>query len=294
MSDRPVFANRLLPYLLVAPQLILTGMFFLWPSAQAIYQALLRTDPFGLRTRFVGLENFRSLIHDPHFMDAARLTILFSVVVIVASLAIGLLLAVMANKDILGARVYKTLILWPYALAPAVAAVLWLFLFQPQIGIITRALSGLGVRWNFVLDGRQALMLVIGASVWQRVAYNFIFFLAGLQAIPRSVVEAAMVDGASSRRVFWSIVFPLLSPTMFFLIIMNTVFAFVDTFGVIDALTKGGPARATQTLVYRIYTDGVVYYNVNRAAAQSVFLLALVVLFTALQFKYIERRVHYE
>lgn len=293
MTGSAVFKNKLLPYLLVAPQIVVTGVFFVWPAAQAIQQAVLRSDPFGLRTRFVGLENFKVLFSDPYYLGAIRLSFLFAAAVTLIALSVALLLAVMAHRPLRGARVYKTLLIWPYALAPAMAAVLWLFLFQPSIGIVARALQGVGIPWNYTLNGGQAFFLVVLASVWKLVSYNFIFFLAGLQAIPKSLLEAARVDGASSRRVFWSVVFPLLTPTTFFLLVMNTVYSFIDTFGVIDALTKGGPGKATETMVYKLFVDGYKNFQINSSAAQSVVLMALVILLTAVQFRFIERRVHY-
>lgn len=293
MTGSAVFKNKLLPYLLVAPQIVVTGVFFVWPAAQAIQQAVLRSDPFGLRTRFVGLENFKVLFSDPYYLGAIRLSFLFAAAVTLIALSVALLLAVMAHRPLRGARVYKTLLIWPYALAPAMAAVLWLFLFQPSIGIVARALQGVGIAWNYTLNGGQAFFLVVLASVWKLVSYNFIFFLAGLQAIPKSLLEAARVDGASSRRVFWSVVFPLLTPTTFFLLVMNTVYSFIDTFGVIDALTKGGPGKATETMVYKLFVDGYKNFQINSSAAQSVVLMALVILLTAVQFRFIERRVHY-
>lgn len=293
MTGSAVFKNKLLPYLLVAPQIVVTGVFFVWPAAQAIQQAVLRSDPFGLRTRFVGLENFKVLFSDPYYLGAIRLSFLFAAAVTLIALSVALLLAVMAHRPLRGARVYKTLLIWPYALAPAMAAVLWLFLFQPSIGIVARALQGVGIAWNYTLNGGQAFFLVVLASVWKLVSYNFIFFLAGLQAIPKSLLEAARVDGASSRRVFWSVVFPLLTPTTFFLLVMNTVYSFIDTFGVIDALTKGGPGKATETMVYKLFVDGYKNFQINSSAAQSVVLMALVILLTAIQFRFIERRVHY-
>jgi len=293
VKGQATFSNKLLPYLLVAPQIVVTGLFFVWPAVQAIYQSLLRSDPFGCQTKFVGLDNFRALVADPYYLGSIRLSFLFSAAVALIALSVALLLAVMANKAIRGARVYKTLLIWPYALAPATAAVLWLFLFQPSIGILAQALQRVGVPWNYTLHGGQALLLVILASVWKLVSYNFIFFLAGLQAIPKSLIEAARVDGATSRRAFWSVMFPLLAPTTFFLVVMNTVYAFFDTFGVIDALTKGGPGKATETMVYKLYLDGFKNFRLNSSAAQSVILMALVIVLTAFQFRFIERRVHY-
>lgn len=293
MSKGTVFKNKFLPYLFMLPQLVLVGIFFFWPAAVALYQSLLRTDPFGLRVRFVGLANFQALFADPHYYHSIRLSFGFSLAVAVAAMALALLFAVMANKRVAGARVYRALFIWPYAVAPATAAVLWLFMFQPQIGIVARWLRALGVHWDYRLNGGQALFLVTLASVWKQISYNFIFFLAGLQSIPQTLIEAASIDGAKSRTIFWRITFPLLSPTTFFLLIMNLVYAFFDTFGVIDALTKGGPGKATETLAYRVYIDGMLNLNIGSSAAQSVILLCIVVLITLFQFKFVERRVHY-
>ncbi len=293
MGTHTIFRNRLLPYLFVLPQLILVGIFFFWPAGVALYQSVLRTDPFGLRTRYVGLANFLALFTDHHYLQSIKLSFGFSLTVAAFAMSLGLLFAAMANKRIAGARIYRTLFVWPYAVAPATAAVLWLFMFQPQVGIVARWLKGLGVHWDYRLNGRQALFLVIMAATWKQISYNFIFYLAGLQSVPQSLVEAAAVDGANSRTIFWRIVFPLLSPTTFFLLIMNTTYAFFDTFGVIDALTKGGPGKATETLAYRVYVDGMLNLNIGSSAAQSVILLVFVILITAFQFKFVERRVHY-
>ncbi len=293
MKAAPVFRNRLLPYLLILPQLALTGVFFFWPAAMALYQSMLKADPFGLRSRFVGLANFIRLFHDPYYLGSVRLSFVFAVLISVTAMAIALLLAVAANKHVRGAKVFRTIFVWPYAVAPAVSAILWAFLFQPEIGVVGRALKGVGVTWNPYLNSLQAQFLVILIAAWKQLSYNFIFFLAGLQSIPQSLVEAAAVDGASPRHTFWRIVFPLLSPTTFFLTIMNVNYSFFETFGVIDALTQGGPGKATETLVYRAYVDGRVNLNIGLSAAQSVVLLAIVVLITAFQFKYVERRVHY-
>lgn len=269
-------------------------IFFVWPASQALYQAVFRSDPFGLRSTFVGLENFRALLSDPFYLGSLRLSFLFSALLAFSALTLALVLAAMASKPIRGARVYKTLLIWPYALAPAVAAVLWLFLFQPSIGILARGLTDAGVSWNYNLNGTQALFLVILASVWKQISYNFIFFLAALHSVPKSLVEAATVDGAGSKRIFWRIIFPLISPTTFFLLIMNVVYSFFDTFGVIDAMTKGGPGKATETLAYKLFRDGFVYFKINSSAAQSVILMLLVVILIGIQFRFIERRVHYE
>jgi len=292
MRRRVIFDNKVLPYLLVAPQIAVTLVFFFWPAAQAIYQSLLLQDPFGLRTQFVWFENFTTILTDPLYLDSLRVTVIFSTAVTVLSMGIGLLFATMADAHIRGARLYRTLMTWPYAVAPAVAAVLWLFIFHPSIGLLGRALQRIGIPWDYKLNGIQALILVILAASWKQVSYNFLFFLAGLQAIPRSVIEAATLE-AGPARCFWSIVFPLLSPTTFFLLVVNVVYAFFDTFGVIHALTGGGPAKATETLIYKVYTDGVVNLDLGGSAAQSVILLIIVVTLTALQFKYIERKVHY-
>lgn len=293
MGKGPVFRNKALPYLFVLPQLVLVGVFFFWPASVALYQSVLRTDPFGLRTRYVGLANFRALFADVNYRHSIQLSFGFSLAVAAGAMALALLFAVMANKRIAGARVYRTLFVWPYAVAPATAAVLWLFMFQPQIGIIARWLKAMGVTWDYRLNGGQALFLVTMASIWKQISYDFIFFLAGLQSIPQALVEAAAVDGAKPRTIFWRVIFPLLSPTTFFLLVMNLIYAFFDTFGVIDALTKGGPGKATETLAYRVYVDGMLNLNIGSSAAQSVILLALVIVITLFQFKFVERRVHY-
>lgn len=293
MRRRVVFRNRWLPYALLAPQLALTVVFFLWPAAQALSQSVYVTDAFGLRARFVGLGNFVALFTDPLYLGALRVTVLFSLTLVAVTLAAALGLALAANRPMPGAAVYRTLLVWPYAVAPAVAAVLMLFLFHPAIGLLGRWLRAHGVPWDYTLNGTHALVLVTLAAAWRQVSYNFIFFLAGLQAIPRSLVEAAAVDGAGPGRVFWSVVFPLLSPTTFFLVVVNLVYAFFDTFGVIDALTKGGPGEATETLMYKVYVDGFINHSLGSSAAQSVVLMTVVVLLTAVQFRHLEHRVHY-
>jgi len=278
--------------LLVAPQLTITVVFFFWPAAQAIYYSVLRQDPFGLRTEFVWIENFRIILTDPLYLGSIQVTIIFSTAVAMLAMGVALLFAVMADTGIRGTQVYRTLLMWPYAVAPAVAASLWLFIFHPSIGIIGRHLNEMGMLWDYRLNGGQALLLVILASTWKQVSYNFLFFLAGLQAIPKSVIEAASMD-AGRARCFWSIVFPLLSPTTFFLVVVNVVYAFFDTFGVIHALTGGGPAKATETLIYKVYTDGVMNLDLGGSSAQSVILMVFVITLTALQFRFIERKVHY-
>ena len=278
--------------MLVAPQLTITVVFFFWPAAQAIYYSVLRQDPFGLRTEFVWIENFRIILTDPLYLGSIQVTIIFSTAVAMLAMGVALLFAVMADTGIRGTQVYRTLLMWPYAVAPAVAASLWLFIFHPSIGIIGRHLNEMGMLWDYRLNGGQALLLVILASTWKQVSYNFLFFLAGLQAIPKSVIEAASMD-AGRARCFWSIVFPLLSPTTFFLVVVNVVYAFFDTFGVIHALTGGGPAKATETLIYKVYTDGVMNLDLGGSSAQSVILMVFVITLTALQFRFIERKVHY-
>ena len=293
MQKRAVYNNKLLPYLLLAPQLAVTIVFFYFPATQAVYQSFLLEDAFGLRSDFVWFENFQALFADPGYGHAFLNTALFSTLVAVLSLSIALLLAVMADKQIKGAGVYKTLLIWPYAVAPAVAGVLWLFMFQPSLGMVAQAIKKMGVDWNPLLNGTHAMLLVVMASVWKQISYNFLFFLAGLQSIPKSLLEAAAIDGASPFRRFWTITFPLLSPTTFFLIVVNVVFVFFETFGIIDAMTGGGPARATETLVYKVFFDGRLGGNLGGSAAQSVILMVLVIGLTAIQFKYIERKVHY-
>lgn len=293
MEKRVVFKNRLLPYLLVAPQIAVTVVFFLWPAGQALYQSVLREDAFGITSTFVGLANFRDLFTSAQYLASFRVTLVFSLAVAGTALSLALLLAVMAHRAVRGATVYKTLIIWPYAVAPVVAGVLWFFLFNPTVGLLAHLLQTLGIAWNHTLNGRQAMILVIAAAAWREIAYNFLFFLAGLQAIPHSLVEAAAIDGAGPWKRFWTVTFPLLSPTAFYLIVVNIVYAFFDTFGVIHAITRGGPNYATNILVYKVYTDGFINLDLGGSAAQSVVLMAVVISLTVIQFRYIERKVHY-
>ena len=293
MDRKVYFKGRALPFLLLLPQLAVTAVFFLWPAAQEVWQSTLQQDAFGLSTSFVGLENFAEVVADPNWRGAAWNTAVFATSVAVLALGVALFLAVQADKAIRGQRFYRTMLIWPYAVAPAIAAVLWLFLFHPNIGLIGRALNAAGVMWNYQLNGNQAMLLVVIASAWKEVSYNFIFFLAGLQSIPKSVLEAAAIDGARPLRRFWTVVFPLLSPTSFFLLVVNLVYAFFDTFGVIHALTKGGPGKATETLIYKVYVDGVDNLNLGSSAAQSVILMLLVIILTVIQFRFVERQVHY-
>ncbi|HEX3501289.1 MAG TPA: sn-glycerol-3-phosphate ABC transporter permease UgpA [Stellaceae bacterium] len=293
MQRRVIFRNKGLPYLLLLPQLVITAVFFFWPAGQAIYQSMLLQDPFGLNSRFVWFENFTIVLSNPLYLNAVTNTLIFSLSVTLLSMSAALGLAVLADRPIRFAAAYKTLLIWPYAVAPAVAALLWLFVFHPSVGIIGRALRKAGVPWDYKLNGDQAMGLIIFAAAWKQVSYNFLFFLAGLQAIPKSVIEAASIDGAGPSRRFWTIMFPLLSPTSFFLLVVNIVYAFFDTFGIIHALTAGGPGKSTETLIYKVYVDGVVNLDLGGSAAQSVILMIVVIGLTAIQFRYVERRVQY-
>lgn len=293
MDRRVIFPQQGLPYLLLLPQLLITLVFFLWPGGQALFMSLQMQDPFGQSVTFVGLENFKLLFADPAYLEAVWRTLYFSTAVTLLAMVPALGLAVMADRVVRGGTAYTTAMLIPYAIAPAVAGVLWLFMFDPSIGVVAWWMKAAGVDWDPALDGSDAMWLVILASAWKQVAYNFLFFLAGLQAIPKSLLEAATIDGARPMRRFWTIIFPLLSPTTFFLLVVNLVYAFFDTFGVISAVTQGGPAAATETLVYKVYKDGVHNLDLGGSAAQSVVLMVLVIGLTMIQFRYIERRVHY-
>lgn len=293
MEKRAIYSNKVLPYLLLAPQMFVVLVFFYWPASQAVYQSFLLEDAFGLRSDFVWFENFVHLFNNPDYWKAMGVTVVFSTAVAGLSLSLALLFAVMADRQMRGANAYKTLMIWPYAVAPAVAGVLWLFMFQPSLGVVAQIIKAQGVDWNPLLNGTHAMFLVIMAATWKQISYNFLFFLAGLQSIPRSVIEAAAIDGASPARRFWTIIFPLLSPTAFFLLVVNVVYVFFDTFGIIDAMTGGGPSKATSTLVYKVYDDGRAGSNIGLSAAQSVILMFIVVGLTAVQFKYVERKVHY-
>jgi sn-glycerol 3-phosphate transport system permease protein len=293
MEKRAVFSHKFLPYLLLAPQLAITIIFFYLPASQALRQSFFIEDAFGTNSDFVGLENYRYVFADPSYYKAIVTTAIFAAAVTICSLSFALLLAVMADREIKGATVYRTLLVWPYAVAPAIAGILFIFLFQPSLGMLARGLTALGVDWNPLLDGKQALTLVIVAATWKQISYNFLFFLAGLQAIPKSLIEAAAIDGARPWRRFFTIIFPLLSPTTFFLVAVNIVYVFFDTFGIIDAVTGGGPAQATQTLVYKVYNDGRLGGDLGGSAAQSVILMLIVVALTSVQFRFVDRRVNY-
>ncbi|HEX3864823.1 MAG TPA: sn-glycerol-3-phosphate ABC transporter permease UgpA [Stellaceae bacterium] len=293
MERRVVFAGWVCPAILLMPQLAVTIVFFFWPAGQAIMQSLRGGDAFGLSTRFVGIDNFTALFADPDYLASFGVTAFFSAAVALLALLPGLLLAVMADRVVRGAAFYKTVLLMPYAIAPAIAGVLWMFLFNPSIGVLAAVLRDLGVDWNYLLNGGQAMLLVVLASAWKQISYNFLFFLAGLQAIPASLIEASAIDGATPHRRFWTIVFPLLAPTSFFLLVVNIVYAFFDTFGVIHNVTQGGPVKATEILVYKVWYDGIVGLDYGGSAAQSVVLMTIVIALTAIQFRFIERRVHY-
>jgi sn-glycerol 3-phosphate transport system permease protein len=292
-TKRTTFPTTWLPYALVAPQIIITLIFFIWPAGQALFQSVQRQDAFGIRTTFVGLDNFARLFNDPVYLNALSVTFVFAVGTTLLSMSLALLFAVMVNKMLRSRDAYSTLMVWPYAVAPAIAGILWWFIFSPAIGILPYMLEMLGYRWNHRTSATDAMILVIIAAAWKQISYNFIFFLAGLQSIPHSLIEAAAIDGASPMKRFWTIVFPLLSPITFFLLVVNIVYAMFDTFGVVHATTAGGPAQATNILVYKVYRDGFVNLNIGSSAAQSVILMSIVIILTVIQFRYIERRVNY-
>jgi sn-glycerol 3-phosphate transport system permease protein len=293
MQKNAYFKGLTIPFLLLLPQLVITILFFYWPASQAVWQSFLLEDAFGTSTEFVWFENYQALFADPGYLKAFINTAIFSTFVCVFSLSIALLFAVMADRQLRGAEIYKTLLIWPYAVAPAIAGVLWIFMFDPSLGMLARGLQSLGIPWNPRLNGNHAMLLVILAATWKQISYNFLFFLAGLQSIPKSVIEAAVIDGARPMRRFWTIVFPLLSPTTFFLLVVNIVYVFFDTFGIIDTVTGGGPSGATETLVYKVFSDGKGGSNLGGSAAQSVLLLIMVIGLTAVQFRFIERKVSY-
>ena len=290
MERRTIFPGWRLPALLVLPQLALTVVFFLWPAGQAIWSSMTQADPFGIRTQFVALENFSDLFADPLYIDTIGRTVVFCTAVAALSMGIAMALAVAADREISFRGAYRVLLIWPYAIAPAVAAVLWILLLHPQIGLIGRWLVGAGVPWDYKLNGTQAMLVVILASAWKQISYNFIFMLAGLQSIPRSVIEAARMDGAKGFFRFRTVVLPLLMPTVFFLLVVNLVYAAFDTFGTIWAMTSGGPGKATETLMVKVYRDGMVNQDIGSSSAQSVVLMAGVIVLTVLQFRFLGRR----
>jgi sn-glycerol 3-phosphate transport system permease protein len=293
MDKRVLFQSAWLPWLLIVPQMAIIVVFFFWPAGQALYQSVLQEDAFGTSREFVGMANFERLWNDPSYLDSFKTTAIFSVLVAASSMTLALLLAVMANRVIRGAGFYKTLLIWPYAVAPVVAGVLWLMLFASPYGVISFALQSMGLDWNHLLNANHAMALIVMAAAWKQISYNFLFFLAGLQSIPHSLIEAATIDGASPWRRFWTIVFPLLSPTTFFLLVMNVIYAFFDTFGTVDAATHGGPGKETAILVYKVYYDGFKALDMGGSAAQSVVLMAVVIALTVVQFRFVEKKVQY-
>ncbi|HHG90038.1 MAG TPA: sn-glycerol-3-phosphate ABC transporter permease UgpA [Devosia sp.] len=293
MLKRVHYGSSILPFLLVAPQIIITLVFFIWPASQALYQSLLLEDAFGLSTEFVWFDNFADLATNKLYYDTFRRTAFFSVSVAGIAMGFALVLAAMADRIIKGALTYRTLLIWPYAVAPVVAGALWVFMFDPTLGIFAYALNVIGVDWNHKLNGSQAMALVVMASAWKQVAYNFLFFIAAMQSIPKSLIEAAAIDGAGPVKRFFTVIFPLITPTTFFLLVVNVVYAFFDTFGIIHAVTQGGPAKATEILVYKVYNDGFVGLDLGGSAAQSVVLMIIVIALTVIQFRYIEKKVEY-
>jgi sn-glycerol 3-phosphate transport system permease protein len=293
MEKRVRFKSAWLPWALIAPQMAVVLVFFFWPAAQALYQSVLSQDAFGMSSEFVGLENFERLWNDATYWGSFKTTAVFSVLVAVIGLSLALMLAVMADRVLKGSSVYKTLLIWPYAVAPVVAGVLWLFMFASPMGVVAYFLRAIGIEWNHLLNANHAMSLIVAAAVWKQISYNFLFFLAGLQSIPKSLIEAAAIDGAGPWRRFWTIVFPLLSPTTFFLLVINVVYAFFDTFGIVDATTQGGPGKDTAILVYKVYYDGFKALDMGGSAAQSVVLMVIVITLTVVQFRFVEKKVQY-
>jgi len=294
MIKRSIFSNRFLPYILILPQILVTATFFYWPALQGLMQSMMLSDPFGLHNRFVWFDNFIQLFRDPLYLQSVAITLVFSASTAFVSISTGLFLATLANRALKAKAVIRTFLIWPYAVAPAISGVLWLFLLHPSYGVVSLAIKRwFGTDWNPVLNGTDALLMVIMASAWKQISYNFVFFMAGLQAIPHSLIEAAAMDGASPFRRFWAIIIPMLSPTLFFVTVMNIIFAFFETFGVIHTVTQGGPGGATNILVYKVYQDGFIGLNLGSSAAQSIVLMSLIIFITVMQFKYVERRVQY-
>ena len=293
MEKRVFFRSGWLPWLLLTPQMLVILVFFFWPAGQALVQSLQQQDPFGTSIEFVGFDNFRQLFSDASYVESFKTTALFSVLVAGIGISLSLMLAVFADRIVRGGVFYKTMLILPYAVAPAVAAVLWVFMFSPSLGVVAYALGKIGIDWNHLLDSGHAMTLIVMASVWKQISYNFLFFLAGLQSIPKSLIEAAAIDGARPWRRFWTVQFPLLSPTTFFLLVINVVYAFFDTFAIVDAATQGGPGKDTAILVYKVYYDGFKAMDLGGSAAQSVVLMLIVVVLTVVQFRYVEKKVNY-
>lgn len=293
MEKRARFKSTWLPYVLVAPQIIVSIVFFFWPAAQALYQSVLIQDAFGFSSQFVWLDNFRDLFNDGNYLQSFKTTAVFSVSVAFLGMTLSLILAVFADRIVKGSAIYRTFLIWPYAVSPVVVGVLWMFMLSPSLGILSHALRLFGIEWDSALNGTHAMILIVVAAIWKQISYNFLFFLAGLQSIPKSLIEAAAIDGAGPVRRFFTIVFPLLSPTSFFLLVINVVYAFFDTFGIIEATTQGGPGKATEILVYKVFYDGFKGGDLGSSAAQSVILMAIVITLTVVQFKFVEKKVQY-
>ena len=293
VEKRVRFKSWWLPWVLVAPQMVIVLVFFFWPAGQALFQSVLREDAFGTSSEYVGLENFKALFADETYLASFKTTAVFSLLVATIGLTVSLMLAVMADRVVKGSGLYKTLLIWPYAVAPVVAGVLWLFMFAPSIGVVSYALRELGTDWNHLLNGTHAMILIVMAAVWKQISYNFLFFLAGLQSIPKSLIEAAAIDGAGPWRRFWTVQFPLLTPTTFFLLVINIIYVFIDTFAIVDAATSGGPGKDTAILVYKVYFDGFKAMDLGGSAAQSVVLMVILVALTVVQFRYVEKKVNY-
>jgi len=293
VEKRARFTSTWLPYALVAPQLLVTILFFFWPALQALYQSLLLQDAFGGYSEFVWFDNFQTLFADPTYLASFETTAIFSILVAGFGMTLALLLAVFADRVVKGASFYKTLLIWPYAVSPVVVGVLWMFLLSPTLGILSHVLAALGIHWDYMINGTQAMILIVIAAIWKQISYNFLFFLAGLQSIPKSLIEAAAIDGAGPGKRFFTIVLPLISPTTFFLMVVNIVYAFFDTFAIVEATTKGGPGKDTEILVYKVFTDGFKGGDLGGSAAQSVVLMAVVIILTVVQFKYVEKKVQY-
>ena len=294
MIKRSTYKSGYLPYLLILPQIIITLTFFYWPALQGLIQSFLLSDPFGQQSKFVGFYNYREIFTDPLYLKSVFITLTFSVAVATVSMTLGLFIATMANRALRAKALVRTMLIWPYAVAPAISGILWLFLLHPSYGIVALGINKwLGINWNPVLNGTDAMVMVTIASAWKQISYNFVFFMAGLQAIPKSLIEAAAIDGASPFKRFWAITFPLLTPTFFFLSVMNIIYSFFETFGVIHTVTQGGPGGSTNILVYKVYQDGFVGLNLGSSSAQSVVLMSLIILITVLQFRYVEKKVQY-
>jgi len=294
MIKRSYFTSKSLPYFLILPQVLVTVTFFYWPALQGLVQSVMRSDPFGQRNTFIWLENFIALVKDPLYLKSIGTTLVFSICVAAFSISMGLFIATMANRALKAKALIRTMLIWPYAVAPAISGILWLFLLHPSYGVVAIAIKRwFGIDWNPVLDGKDAMFMVVMASAWKEISYNFVFFIAGMQAIPGSLIEAAAMDGASPFRRFWKITLPLLSPTLFFLTVMNIIYSFFETFGVIHMMTQGGPGGATNILVYKVYQDGFIGLDLGSSAAQSIVLMSLIIVITVFQFKYVERKVQY-